>query len=561
MFFSSRIRSVYTLVVSPLSLSNVDDQVDRLSHPLLTAFLAIHLTAAVVLVTLSCLSFHTSTEASHLLRHVVNQSNLSSLVFADPKTGVQRDWQTFPAMVVELNGTNTDSDGDGVVCNDDGSHCYRIVKGQKPKQPSIVRAARSTTTRSISTSTPVASTITPTVLSTPAIVQNLVTTLSVINGSVISTVVPISTIEAVHTDSQSIQHSSPAATTTPDLTTRPPPVTDSSKPARTTTPASTGAAQIRRAASAPMRKRRTVPGQDYPRGRDITLSTLTADDVVVGVDVDGIAGSAGQIFVSRRLNESIPHLQVDFLAARGLLTVSSFALIASLCIATGWTGFTLHASLVFWKTFDATVLSGRCQDANLLPDYKSTRVALQVSVLAVNGAVTGKLCPRMAVAGPFQVARMAKYSRRTQDPIHPLCPLILVAGRVHYLESWLMAVTSLIAGWTASFANADFRLEFHTWVLFSALGVLATVLTGLTIVFALIRRGTFGTGLAEYLNAQPIPDRADTAPLYKATTFPCQTNELPTFSLASSRMSTAPASIGRTLVMPWSKGDDDAVVE
>ena len=189
-------------------------------HPGVLLFLALHLVSSISIAVLAGLSAHSSQDSSHLLRHVVNAANLSSVIFRNPSTGEVGNWQTVPAVVVHLNGTNTTGDGytpyyDGgqqKVCDDDGKKCSGVTAAhhhggdQQPLMASSTSqqtgssATATLTSASSSFDAQKAIVTTLTVQEGVAVTEiaSVASTVTVIEGQALTTtvLVPISTVAA-----------------------------------------------------------------------------------------------------------------------------------------------------------------------------------------------------------------------------------------------------------------------------------------------------------------------------------------------------------------------------
>ncbi|RXK35952.1 hypothetical protein M231_06775 [Tremella mesenterica] len=97
---------------------------------------------------LSAFSAQSAQETSHLLRHIVQEANLTNLVFRNPSSGKVGDWKTAPAVVVMLandtDGSKYDAYGGMEVCDENGHHCH-LLGGQKVHHQNTSASLQSTT--------------------------------------------------------------------------------------------------------------------------------------------------------------------------------------------------------------------------------------------------------------------------------------------------------------------------------------------------------------------------------------------------------------------------------
>lgn len=146
-----------------------------------------HLTALTLLCLLTLTLRELNASTSHLLRHIIDQANLTDVVFRSPE-GRVGDWRDAPAVVLrfDANGSSPDQAGEGRwrLCDDSGKECWNMGDGAQVKQyegnvPDLDGArfepsatAASSTAVSVSavaaTSSPEGSTATPTTATSSA---------------------------------------------------------------------------------------------------------------------------------------------------------------------------------------------------------------------------------------------------------------------------------------------------------------------------------------------------------------------------------------------------------
>lgn len=96
-----------------------------------------HLTALTLLCLLTLTLRELNASTSHLLRHIIDQANLTDVVFRSPE-GRVGDWRDAPAVVLrfDANGSSPDQAGEGRwrLCDDSGKECWDMGDGAQVKQ-------------------------------------------------------------------------------------------------------------------------------------------------------------------------------------------------------------------------------------------------------------------------------------------------------------------------------------------------------------------------------------------------------------------------------------------
>ena len=96
-----------------------------------------HLTALTLLCLLTLTLRELNASTSHLLRHIIDQANLTDVVFRSPE-GRVGDWRDAPAVVLrfDANGSSPDQKGEGRwrLCDDSGKECWDMGDGAQVKQ-------------------------------------------------------------------------------------------------------------------------------------------------------------------------------------------------------------------------------------------------------------------------------------------------------------------------------------------------------------------------------------------------------------------------------------------
>nr|XP_018261025.1 uncharacterized protein I303_06742 [Kwoniella dejecticola CBS 10117]OBR83183.1 hypothetical protein I303_06742 [Kwoniella dejecticola CBS 10117] len=307
-----------------------------------------------------------------------------------------------------------------------------------------------------------------------------------------------------------------------------------------------------------------------------SLDNLVREETVLATFFMWIMGLA----IVGLLNESMPHL---------------LALLVSLLISSIWTANGLRLSFKFLGNFQSTA-NTYCEGINVLPMYLDKRIGFQSTVLGLSlltmiasawlcwkirdhfGWQPGKTFQRigastkinriyklvLALSILLQVDAFvlvtffalfldqisngpASYFMHNCKAFKAIYSLLIIA-----LFPWLyLGWTSIrkeqrkrfnvfiglsaciVGGWALSFANKVFRIVFTTWAFFTAMGSLAAGLTIITVILALIRRWTFGKGLADFLYLEEIHERPTEGFDEKASLpVPMPQNHLPTFSTA-----------------------------
>ncbi|WVQ77471.1 hypothetical protein IAR50_007157 [Cryptococcus sp. DSM 104548] len=150
-------------------------------------FLALHLISSSTIFILSMLSLETNASASHLLRHLIDSANLSSVIFVDSRGNIG-DWRIAPARVVNITDALDGGGSDSLVCNDQGTRC-KVVAG-KTKTASKQKAeagSKSSDSDSDSDSDAELCNSTSTAAASQSQVTSTITTISSIQGSAVTT--------------------------------------------------------------------------------------------------------------------------------------------------------------------------------------------------------------------------------------------------------------------------------------------------------------------------------------------------------------------------------------
>ncbi|KAK6909280.1 hypothetical protein I203_103297 [Kwoniella mangroviensis CBS 8507] len=341
-----------------------------------------------------------------------------------------------------------------------------------------------------------------------------------------------------------------------------------------------------------------------------SLDNLVREETVLAAFFIWILGLA----IVGLLNVSIPHL---------------LALLLSLIISMAWTTNGLRLSFKFWSTFESTT-STHCDGINVLPSYWEKRVGFQSAVLGstvVTLIASGLLCWKIRDHFGWQTFQRIGASSKINkiyklvlalSILLQLDAFVLVAFFALFLDqvsitscgteliikisrgpaSYFMsnckafkAIYSLlivallpwlnfrkrfnifvglsvliIGGWAVSFANQIFRIVFTTWAFFTCMGSLAVGLTAITVVLAIIRRLTFGKGLADFLYLEEVHERPNSGLLVEKPSLPLAMprSNLPTFSTAfgpgpappRQMFPPMPVYTTATRVASWNTGDD-----
>nr|XP_019001298.1 uncharacterized protein I203_06003 [Kwoniella mangroviensis CBS 8507]OCF64759.1 hypothetical protein I203_06003 [Kwoniella mangroviensis CBS 8507] len=357
--------------------------------------------------------------------------------------------------------------------------------------------------------------------------------------------------------------------------------------------------------------------------RDIQLSAAQDSGTVVGVNIAHLSGSNGpSVVVTQQCAlhygwaiNSLDNLVREEtvlaaffiwilgLAIVGLLNVSIphlLALLLSLIISMAWTTNGLRLSFKFWSTFESTT-STHCDGINVLPSYWEKRVGFQSAVLGstvVTLIASGLLCWKIRDHFGWQTFQRIGASSKINkiyklvlalSILLQLDAFVLVAFFALFLDQALLPWLNfgwtwirqeqrkrfnifvglsvlIIGGWAVSFANQIFRIVFTTWAFFTCMGSLAVGLTAITVVLAIIRRLTFGKGLADFLYLEEVHERPNSGLLVEKPSLPLAMprSNLPTFSTAfgpgpappRQMFPPMPVYTTATRVASWNTGDD-----
>ncbi|OCF61421.1 hypothetical protein L486_01069 [Kwoniella mangroviensis CBS 10435] len=312
------------------------------------------------------------------------------------------------------------------------------------------------------------------------------------------------------------------------------------------------------------------------------LDNLVREETVLAAFFIWILGLA----IVGLLNESIPHL---------------LALLLSLIISMAWTTNGLRLSFKFWSTFESTT-STHCDGINVLPSYWEKRVGFQSAVLGstvVTLIASGLLCWKIRDHFGWQTFQRIGASSK----INKIYKLVLALSILLQLDAFVLVAffalfldqallpwlyfgwtwirqeqrkrfnifvglsVLIIGGWAVTFANQIFRIVFTTWAFFTCMGSLAVGLTAITVVLAIIRRLTFGQGLADFLYLEEVHERPNSGLLDEKPSMPVAMprSNLPTFSTAfgpgpapppRQMFPPMPVYTTATRVASWNTGDD-----
>ncbi|WWC64726.1 uncharacterized protein I303_107337 [Kwoniella dejecticola CBS 10117] len=272
----------------------------------------------------------------------------------------------------------------------------------------------------------------------------------------------------------------------------------------------------------------------------------------------------------RRASQRVYASSVSIFALEFSLT-SRLALLVSLLISSIWTANGLRLSFKFLGNFQSTA-NTYCEGINVLPMYLDKRIGFQSTVLGLSlltMIASAWLCWKIRDHFGWQTFQRIGASTKINRIYKLVLALsillqvdafVLVTFFALFLDQAFKAIYSLliialfpwlyleqrkrfnvfiglsaciVGGWALSFANKVFRIVFTTWAFFTAMGSLAAGLTIITVILALIRRWTFGKGLADFLYLEEIHERPTEGFDEKASLpVPMPQNHLPTFSTA-----------------------------
>ncbi|WWD03783.1 hypothetical protein V865_001839 [Kwoniella europaea PYCC6329] len=349
--------------------------------------------------------------------------------------------------------------------------------------------------------------------------------------------------------------------------------------------------------------------------RDVQLSAAQDSGTVVGVNIAHLSGSNGpNVVVTQQcaLHYGWAINSLDNLVREETVLAAFFIWILGLAIVgllnesiphLIWTANGLRLSFKFWRNFESTT-STHCDGINVLPSYWDKRVGFQSAVLGstvVTLIASGVLCWKIRDHFGWQTFQRIGASSKINkiyklvlalSILLQLDAFVLVTFFALFLDQAFKAIYSLlivallpwlyfrkrfnifvglslliIGGWAVSFANQIFRIVFTTWAFFTCMGSLAVGVTAITVVLAIIRRLTFGKGLADFLYLEEVYERPNSGLLDEKPFMPVAMprSNLPTFSTA---FGPGPAPPPRQMFLPmpvyttatrvasWNTGDD-----
>ncbi|WVW86294.1 hypothetical protein I302_108336 [Kwoniella bestiolae CBS 10118] len=373
-----------------------------------------------------------------------------------------------------------------------------------------------------------------------------------------------------------------------------------------------------------------VSKKDYINAwkRDIQLSTVQGPGNVVEVNIAHLSGSNGpdvQLTQQCAIHYGWAINSLDNLVREEAVLAAFFIWILGLAVVgllnesiphLIWTANGLRLSFKFWKNFESTTTT-YCDGLNVLPMYLNKRIGFQSTVLGltvITMVASGVLCwkirdhfgwqtfQRIGASSKInkiyklvlalsillqldafvlvtffalfldQISRgPASYFMRDCKVFKAFYSILIVA-----LLPWLkrfnifLCLSVLTMGaWAVSFTNPMFRIIFSTWAFFTCMGSLAVGLTAITVILAIIRRMTFGKGLADFLYLEEVHERPNSGLLDEKPSMPVAMprSDLPTFSTAFGP-GPAPAPPPRQMFPPmpvyttatrvasWNAGDD-----
>ncbi|WWC95009.1 hypothetical protein V866_001861 [Kwoniella sp. B9012] len=348
--------------------------------------------------------------------------------------------------------------------------------------------------------------------------------------------------------------------------------------------------------------------------RGIQLTAAQDSGTVVGVNIAHLSGSNGpDVVVTQQcaLHYGWAINSLDNLVREETVLAAFFIWILGLAIVGLlnesiphfiWTANGFRLSFKFWSNFESTT-STHCDGINVLPSYWDKRVGFQSAVLGstvVTMIASGVLCWKIRDHFGWQTFQRIGASSKINkiyklvlalSILLQLDAFVLVTFFALFLDQAFKAIYSLlivallpwlyfrkrfnifvglsvliIGGWAVSFANQIFRIVFTTWAFFTCMGSLAVGLTAITVVLAIIRRLTFGKGLADFLYLEEVHKRPNSGLLDEKPSLPLAMprSNLPTFSTAfgpgpappPQMFPPMPVYTTATRVASWNTGDD-----